>query len=675
VRRLTAGLLVALLLVPPAPLARAEPDAAALRSELATLADRYRAIEGEMRAAIAEVQALPPSTPLAERQARADRLLEMRRRLEALGAELEARRREIATLPDWYVITVQGGGVSTSRSSLGGFLNPELVRSRGSVDLVVPVPPGRNATDRAAELQRALAPPGCRRGIVPAAVSAPEFWEDLKVFVGAGPFGTRAEAEARRGSGTIGTVGVVTFANPNALLRQFGCPDQPVQRVAVPDVRGLAGPAAEARLRDAGLAAGIEVGSPAPTAAQESTVQETRPAAGTPVEPGSRVSVLVHARAVPAIAMPDLRGLRVDEAERRLADQGLGMAREDAGAAPSRAQAGVVVRQGEAPGTRLERGATVRVWVHGAHVPTREEQLAQTRCPSNAQPAWNESAGRAECRCAPGFVASGVICVVDRQAAVANLRCPANAQSTWNEGAGRAECRCAAGFVAQGNTCVIDRQAAVAAQQCPPLAEAFWDAGAGRAACRCLPGFAFDGTACSIDRSAAVAALRCPPNAEGYWDEQTRVAQCRCRGGFAWNGSSCAVDPRAAVAATRCPANAEAFWDAATGQARCRCATGFVQSGSACVVDRKAAVAALRCPPNAEAFWDAGAGSAQCRCRQGHVWNGQACALIAQQPRLPAPPQPSSPPSSGGRACPPGQVLTYTSPLGQGDAVCVPARR
>jgi hypothetical protein len=671
--RLAAAVLALLLLAPPA---RAEsPDPAALHAQVQDLEARTRAVAAEMRELATRIAAIAPDTPLLQRQALADRMLVLRRTLDDLRAELAGRRAEIAKLPDWYVLTVQGGGVSTMRFSANGFLVPELERLRGAVDVVVSVPPGTSATDRAAELQRALAPPRCRRGSVPVALaSAPEFWEDLRVLVTAGPLGTRAEAEARRGTGEIATVEVVPYPHPqpNNLLRQFGCPEQPLPRVAVPDVRGLSPADAEARLKAQGLVPSVAGGAPAPAPALEFTVQETRPAAGTTVEAGAPVTVLVHSRPDQSPQVPDVTGLPADEAARRIAAAGLAAETADAGPAPSRAQAGVVARQGTAPGSRVARGAPVRVWVHGPYVPTPSEQVASAKCPANAQAAWNESAGRAECRCTAGFVAQGNACVIDRQAQVAGLRCPANAQATWNDSAGRAECRCTAGFVAQGNACVIDRQAAVATMQCPLLAQPYWDEASGRAACRCAPGYAFNGVVCLPDRNAAVAALACPPNAEGYWDEQALRAQCRCRTGFAWTGAACAVDQRAAVAGLRCPPNAQAYWDERAGRALCRCVSGFAPQGNACVVDRQAAVAALRCPPNADAYWDEGTSRAQCRCRQGYSWNGQACAVPVRTP--PAPP-PAPPTAAGGRACPPGQVWQSSGLLGQGDGICIPAGR
>lgn len=624
-RRALAALLAVALAVSPVGPALADRDAAEIKAELDALGQRYGELQAELRELIAKIQAIAPETPMKARQEHANRLLQLRGSLDSLRDALEAKRRELAVLGDWYVLTVEGSGVSTARSSLGGFLLPEVIRSRGFQDFAVRVDRGQDPRRLVAETRRLLGTPQCLGGpgrqAVVSVSGAPQFWEQLNVLISAGPFDSRTAAEARRRQGTLSVAEVIPMPDPNQLLRTFGCPEQALQALRVPDVRGLPRAEAQARLQQHGLVVELSGGDPAPTRGQEDTVQSHKPSAGASVPPRSKVVLVIHGPVVPKMRVPAVIGLGFAEARQRLERAGLAVVRRDLGPAPSREQQHTVRGQEPGANAEVEAGATVTLDTLAAYVPSPQEQVTQTRCAPNSEAFWDAGAGRPACRCVRGFVWDGQSCVMDREGAVAGLRCPPNARAYWDDRANQAQCQCLQGFAWNGSACVMDRNAAVANLRCPPNAQPYWDERANQPRCRCVQGFVQSGNACVLDRNAAVANLRCPPNARGYWNDRANQAQCQCVQGFVWNGS-------------------------------------------ACVLDRHTAVANLRCPANANAYWDDRAGRAQCRCNAGYTASGRACVRASSPP-----PPPSRSP------CPPGYEWSELSVLGQGDGACYPKRR
>ncbi|MBW3577860.1 MAG: PASTA domain-containing protein [Actinobacteria bacterium] len=137
--------------------------------------------------------------------------------------------------------------------------------------------------------------------------------------------------------------------------------------VAVPAVIGLAVEAAQERLSSAGLALG-EV-TEQPSAEQpEGRVVAQDPAAGSDVEPGADVDLVVSTGPEP-IEVPDVVGSGLDEAIAELSSLGL-EAEVGAEVFNETVPEGVVVEQEPVPGAILRPGGTVRLTVSKGPRPT-----------------------------------------------------------------------------------------------------------------------------------------------------------------------------------------------------------------------------------------------------------------------------------------------------------------
>lgn len=129
------------------------------------------------------------------------------------------------------------------------------------------------------------------------------------------------------------------------------------QRIPVPDVEGYEFTVGRLLVE----AAGLQVGriDSAQTAAARGVIVNTRPPAGTPMVPGSRVTLVVSVGA-PTIQVPNLIGLTLAEARASLEQAGLTLgtyfSRSGTGARP-----GTVVDQRPAAGTLAAPGTAVHV--------------------------------------------------------------------------------------------------------------------------------------------------------------------------------------------------------------------------------------------------------------------------------------------------------------------------
>jgi beta-lactam-binding protein with PASTA domain/predicted Ser/Thr protein kinase len=131
------------------------------------------------------------------------------------------------------------------------------------------------------------------------------------------------------------------------------------QQVAVPDVVGLTQQEAQQTLGNAGFQfTSSEQGS---DSADPGTVLSQAPTAGTTVDPGSTVSLVV-ARAIPTVDVPGLVGTSGTEAADRLTAAGL-VPRTSFRDVTDANEDGIVVDQRPALGTQVKQGAPVRIFV------------------------------------------------------------------------------------------------------------------------------------------------------------------------------------------------------------------------------------------------------------------------------------------------------------------------
>jgi beta-lactam-binding protein with PASTA domain/predicted Ser/Thr protein kinase len=141
------------------------------------------------------------------------------------------------------------------------------------------------------------------------------------------------------------------------------------QQIAVSDVVGLSQDEARQTLSGQGLTVSVvEEGS---DAADPGTVLRQDPAAGTAVDPGTTVTIVV-ARAIPTVAVPDLLGQSGAEAADALTAAGL-EPRESQQTTTDPTQDGIVLDQRPAAGTEVKEGAPVRIVVGVLTTPTTPE--------------------------------------------------------------------------------------------------------------------------------------------------------------------------------------------------------------------------------------------------------------------------------------------------------------
>lgn len=161
-------------------------------------------------------------------------------------------------------------------------------------------------------------------------------------------FATRGNS----GSSTATTTVVATAPTTTGAL-------VPAGRVIVPDVTGLKEDKAAARLGAAHLSPKVKTkATPKPTG----VVVSQAPPAGKQARKGGSVTIVVDAGA-PAVAVPDLTGLKVAAAGKRLADAKLKAQTTQVTAAKP---AGTVVSQAPPAGTKLKQGSVVTLSVaHG----------------------------------------------------------------------------------------------------------------------------------------------------------------------------------------------------------------------------------------------------------------------------------------------------------------------
>jgi eukaryotic-like serine/threonine-protein kinase len=128
------------------------------------------------------------------------------------------------------------------------------------------------------------------------------------------------------------------------------------RKVEIPDVAGMDNAQASAQLQGLGLQVELR-GQPPSDGQQPGQVISTDPGAGSTVDPGSTVVVLV---AVDRLQVPDLRGMDRDEAREALEDAGL-----ELGRTLGRDNGGKVVFQSPGPGSQAEPGTRVSVILRG----------------------------------------------------------------------------------------------------------------------------------------------------------------------------------------------------------------------------------------------------------------------------------------------------------------------
>jgi beta-lactam-binding protein with PASTA domain len=136
----------------------------------------------------------------------------------------------------------------------------------------------------------------------------------------------------------------------------------------VPDVIGQTAKDAKSTIADAGFTAAMAMGDGAPDPASEYIAYSQSPAAGTEVNPGATVSVVLYGKyKVKMITVPDVTGLGATEATLRITGAGLVAAKAQGDRAPKATQSNTVQSQDKAAGTRIKEKSTVTLTIFSPH--------------------------------------------------------------------------------------------------------------------------------------------------------------------------------------------------------------------------------------------------------------------------------------------------------------------
>ena len=326
--------------------------AAAVKSALDRIQAATRIVEAQVRAAVVKAKAITPGTPLAEREAIARELLDLRERLRRLRAEADAERQRIGALPDvdGVVVVADVVGLSVPQAE-------KALRDQG----LVPLTQGGRSTAQGCCAERAGV---SRQGVNTCPPrQVPCAWLEPGGGAAAGPAptgGGTVDSQVPAAGAQIRKGGTVTLAARAPL---------PDPTRAVPDVRGRRYAEADAALRQAGFAVAAEGGAAPPSKTQEHTVEAHTPGAGSAQLPGSTVTLRIYASYVePTRAVPDVTGRRYAEAEAALRQAGFTVAAEGGGAPATKGQEHTVEAQTPGPGTARLPGTTVTLRIYAAYV-------------------------------------------------------------------------------------------------------------------------------------------------------------------------------------------------------------------------------------------------------------------------------------------------------------------
>jgi len=136
------------------------------------------------------------------------------------------------------------------------------------------------------------------------------------------------------------------------------CPLHTIPTVNVPRVVGLTADEAKSKLQELGL--GVVTRKDTQAAEPAGVVVSQDPSAGTVLEKGSRVTLTISAPVVKLVTVPDVTGLDIDTACRKLETLGL---RWTETPTPYQSPQGTVISQDPAPGVEVIAGAAISLVV------------------------------------------------------------------------------------------------------------------------------------------------------------------------------------------------------------------------------------------------------------------------------------------------------------------------
>ena len=148
---------------------------------------------------------------------------------------------------------------------------------------------------------------------------------------------------------------------------------QAPETVIVTKLSGLPFAEAKKRLDEIGLIPRLVAGRPAPGRDSEGIVATQEPGAGTKLKPGQQVKLEVYGPYNPKITVSDVAGLRVEDAKKTLAAQGLKARLVALGPAPSNELSFTVKESEPAGGAEVKPGTEITLKIYDKYRPTTPE--------------------------------------------------------------------------------------------------------------------------------------------------------------------------------------------------------------------------------------------------------------------------------------------------------------
>ncbi|MHB8881624.1 MAG: PASTA domain-containing protein [Thermodesulfovibrionales bacterium] len=397
----------------------------------------------------------------------------------------------------------------------------------------------------------------------------------------------------------------------------------------LPDFTGKPLTEAKKWLKKNKLTAKLAPGRPAPSKNLSGTVEMQKPDPGTEIGEGGEITLTVYSNFVDVRRVPDVAGLVVGEAKRRLSDAGLKPVLRPGGQPSSQQQAGTVERQEPSAGTETAPRSEVSIFAYGPYV-------AIVTVPDVLHLLFEDAEQR---------LGNAGLTITRKDAGNPQSASQANTVQKQDPAAGTNLEKGDTVFVWTYGAHIPTREELIAGYDCSQVTNSYaaWDTAVNAPRCFCKQGYMLD-----IARNVCVAAR--PPTRDelvrGYdcsrvfnsyaaWDTAVNAPRCFCKQGYvldiARNVCVAARPPTRdeLVRGYDCSRvfNSYAAWDTAVNAPRCFCKQGYVldTARNVCVAARPPTrdelVRGYDCSrvPNSHAVWDTRANAPRCQCNQGFV--------------------------------------------------------
>jgi len=239
---------------------------------------------------------------------------------------------------------------------------------------------------------------------------------------------------------------------------------------------------------------------------------------------------------------PDVKGLKLENANSILEKKGFGVAKTSLGKPPSAGESEVVETQNPGRTKRLAKGTTITL-SHYDKLMDKDSRLAETDCSRwpGSQAVWDTPNNKPGCGCVGDTVwdAARTRCISQKEAALASANCSfyPNTRPVWDDIQGRVMCDCLPGAAwnSDRSACIGQKQLALETVDCSqyPGSIAAWDDQGNKPACKCPDGTQWikQLNRCISKQEAAMANADCSrlPGSAPRWNYVTEQVECACQ--------------------------------------------------------------------------------------------------------------------------------------------------